>query len=304
MSAYNFKKEAKVYLVHGNPENQYNIDISSINFSQTFATESYSSNTINSSGFFDKSVVTKANPANFEFTFPALREDDLKIVFDRLLDYQAFDLYISTKQDVFKLRNCVITNGNFIIERLRPLSMTITGEASQLSKVGSYGVYVIPGTPQSRSANRTYNRITNVNIILGNTAVGEDIISEDLVSLNIELQNNIKWPPHAVVGKCGADLDIDYPETFVLDGRVLAGNIVRYLTETNNSKLLSWNTDIPLLIEVGQDISGIVYGFTLDMENCTFTNRLQTGNIFSQVYDWRMTQNPTNLSDIITYVTL
>jgi hypothetical protein len=302
MSTYNFKKEAKVYLVQGT--NQYNIDISNISFSQTFMEESYSTKTLHYSSMFEGSVITKANPANFEFTFPALREDDLKVVFDRLLDYQTFDLYISTLQDVFKLRNCVITNGKFIIERLRPLSMTISGEASELSKVGSYGVYTIPGTVQPRDVNRTYNRITHVDVVLGDTSVGVDTISEDLVSIDLELQNKVNWPPYAVIGNCGADNDILYPENFVVDTRVLGGSVVRYLTDTNNEKLLSWNTDIPIFIEVGQDIGGTVYGFVLDIDNCSFTNRLQTGNIYSQSYDWRMTQNPTNLSNIISYVTL
>jgi hypothetical protein len=304
MSTYNFKKEAKVYLVQGTPANQYNIDISNIQFSQTFMESSYPTKTIQTQNMFEGSVVTKANPSNFEFTFPALREDDLKIVFDKLLDYQSFDLYISTLQDVFKLRNCVITNGNFIIERLRPLSMTVSGEATQLSKVGSYGSYTIPGTVQSRDVNRTYNRITFVDIQLGDTATGIETLSTDLVSLGIELQNKVRWKPFSIVGKCDTANTVLYPENYYIDSRILAGTVTRHLTDTNNDNLLNWDNDIPLSIEAGQEVSGTTYGFVLDMDNCSFTNRLQTGNVYTQSYDWRMTQNPTDLADVISYVTL
>lgn len=301
MSTYNFKREAKVYLVQGDPGDQYNIDISEISFTQTFKAKTYPTKTIQSQSMFEGASITSANKATFNFTFPVLREDDLKIVFDRLLDCQTFDLYISTKQDVFKLRNCVITNGDFIIERLRPLSMNISGEASQLSKVGTYGVYTIPGTPQSRDASRTYNRITHVDISLGDS--GGETISENLVSVTIELQNKIKWLASDIVGAC-SDTNISYPEQFVIDRKVLGGTITTYITDTNNTNLFTYNEDLPLFIEAGQDVGATVYGFKLDMDNCSFTNRLSSREIFTQSYDWRMTQNPSSLSSIITYVTV
>lgn len=315
MASYNFKKEALVYLVDDIGEttlSQFQLDISEISFSQTFTDRTYSKKTLQNQAMFEGSSTVRANKATFSFTFPAIREDDLKIVFDRLLDYQSFDLYISTKQDVFKLRNCVITNGDFIIERLKPLSMAISGEASQLSKEGVAGdgtdAYQIPGTLQPRDNNRTYNRVNRININLGDTFTGVEEISSDLASMSIELQNKVKWLPFSIVGGCEGDANILYPEEYVVESRILAGSINRYLTDTNNTNLLNYNTDIPLYIEVGQnnevDTAYSVYGFVLDMDNCSFTNRLQTGNVFTQSYDWRLTQKVTALSDIVTYVTL
>ena len=178
---YQFKREAKVYIVYGG--NQYNIDISEISFVQTFVEQSISSKTIQSQEMFERSIINKANPANFSFTFPAIRQDDLKVVFDRALDYQVFDLYIETRQDVYKLRNCVITNGTFIIEKLRPLSMSITGEASQLTIPG-----VLSGTPVARDPARTYSRVDNIVILLD----GSDDLTESLNSIQIELTNEVK----------------------------------------------------------------------------------------------------------------
>jgi hypothetical protein len=299
LATYSFKKEAKVYIVYGG--NQYNIDISTINFSQTFTEVSYDVKTLQSQNAFEGSIIHKANPANFSFTFPAIREDDLEIVFDRALDYQTFDLYISTQQDVFKIENCVITNGAFIIEKLKPLSMAVSGQASQLTRAGDFGVYTIPGSVQARAATRTYNRISDLSITLG----GSTVLSNDLVSVSIELRNNIKWSPYTTVPEtCGTISAASYPTTFTMQSRTLGGQVVRYLTDTNNADLQSYDLDTTLLIEAGQDVGGTVYGFTLNITNCMFVNLVNPGNVFTQNYNWRMIQNPTNLSDIITYTTL
>ena len=299
MTAYSFKKEAKVYIVYN--ANKYNIDISDINFSQTFQEESYKNKTLHNPSMFEGSVISKANPANFDFIFPAIREDEFKVVFDRALDYQAFDLYVETQQDVFKVRNCVITNGTFIIEKLRPLSMQISGEASQVSRAGDAGVFTIPGVNQPRAGSMTYNRLSHISITLG----GSTVLSEDLVAVSVDLQNNIKWTPYEVITGCSpATITLNYPETYAIDSRSLSGTITRYLTDTNNAQLLGWGLNTSLNIEVGQNVSGTLYGFTMDMSSCAYTNRLNTGDIYTQSYEWRLTQNPTNLSDIITYTTL
>ena len=290
---YQFKREAKVYIVYGG--NQYNIDISEISFVQTFVEQSISSKTIQSQEMFERSIINKANPANFSFTFPAIRQDDLKVVFDRALDYQTFDLYIQTKQDVYKLRNCIITNGTFIIEKLLPLSMSITGEASQLT---------IPGALSSdpviaRDSSRTYNKVSDIVILLG----GSSDLTDSLNSISVELQNNIKWNPwETLQGVCevGETATLLYPETFVLESRELGGVITLYITDTNDTALQTYGLNTPLNIEVGQD----VYGFRFNMSDCFFKNNIGTNEIFTQSYTWRLTQNPTNLSDIVSYATL
>ena len=291
MATYSFKREAKVYIVYGG--NRYNIDISDITFGQTFVEQSISTNTLQSQEMFESSIINKANPANFNFTFPAIRQDDLRVVFDRALDYQAFDLYIDTDQDVFKVENCVITNGTFVIEKLRPLSMTISGEASKLTIPG-----VLSGTPIARDASRTYNRLTDIAITLD----GSIDLSENLTSIGIQLQNNIEWKPYVTLqGVCevGADT-LMYPTTYTVKSRELSGTVVTYLTDVNNANLQTWGINTPMFISAGQGS----YGFEFNMTDCFFKNRLGTGEIYTQSYDWRLTQNPANLSDIVKYYTL
>ena len=95
--------------------------------------------------FFEAAVINRAQPANFDFTVPLLQEERNKVVYDRLLDIDTFDLYISTQQDDFKLEKCVIVDGVFEIKRSKPLSLTVSGEASKLSKFPG----TIPGVAQN-----------------------------------------------------------------------------------------------------------------------------------------------------------
>lgn len=296
--AYNFKRDSKVYLVD-ELNNQYNIDVSTITFSQTFMEKSFEAKTIQSQDFFDNSVINKANPANFTFTFPALREDDFTIVFDKALSAGSFDLYIETTDEVFKLENCVITNGRFVIEKLRPLSMEITGEASKLSTPG-----VLSGTPIIRDSNRTYNRITNVAVFLDGAVLGLDFIN----SININLINQIKWTPYLTLQDiCEANVTQEplYPQTYVIESKELSGTILCFLTNENDSSLQSWNNSIPILIQVGQDISGTTYGFEFDMNECFYKQLINaSGEVYAITHSWKLVENPTVLSDLLTYVTL
>jgi hypothetical protein len=171
VSLYNFKKETKLYLVYN--DNQYRIDISDISFSQTFTEHSYVVKTLQEPlNMFEGSVINKANPANFEFSIPALQEADLSIVVDLLLNYNSdntldtFDLYAATQKDIFKLETCVPTSGSFNIEKQKVLSLDISGEASKLTRVGDFGTFVIPGTPIARSATTRYNIVRNLSITL------------------------------------------------------------------------------------------------------------------------------------------
>ena len=296
MPVYHFKRESKVYLVD-ELNNQYNIDISDISFNQTFMEKSIETKTIQSQEFFEDSIINKANPATFSFTFPALREDDFKVVYNKALDVGTFDLYIDTTNEVFKLENCVITNGTFIIEKLRPLSMAISGEASKLTTPG-----VLSGTPITRDSNRTYNRITEVSASI-NGAPDLDFIN----SIQIELLNRIKWNPYLTLQDlCDVTANdmVLYPVDFTVESRELSGNITCYLTDTNNSEAQTWANDVAIFIAAGQDVSGTTYGFEFDMNNCFYKNLINTGDVYTTTYSWTLTENPTNLSDLLTYVTL
>ena len=143
MANYIFKKEVEVYLVYSGTK--YRLDISEIEFSQSFQESSYAVKTLHNQSGFEGSSINRANPAGFSFNTPLLEELRHKVVFDRLLDCKPFDLYISSQQDVFKLEKCVIQDGTFEINKSRPLRLSVSGEASKLSKHTPTGSSIAAG---------------------------------------------------------------------------------------------------------------------------------------------------------------
>ena len=51
------------------------------------------------------------------------------------------------------------------------------------------------------------------------------------------------------------------------------------------------------------DFKKILVGIDFNITNCSFTNRMSTPDIYREEYNWRMTENPTALSSVITYTT-
>mgnify|MGYP003970468985 CR=1 FL=1 len=291
MANYSFLKEAKAYIVYGSTKLQ--LDMSSVSFSQTFTEETRTVRTLhNQNNLFEGSVINTANPANFEMTVNLLIEDDLEILFNRLLDVESFDLYVTTASDVFKLQNCVITNGTINIERLRPLSLSISGQASKLLTGQSLPSSMVLRTAAS---SRTYNLASDLFIQLGSTQ-----IHDHLVSVSMELQNEIEWIPYKLVLNPEGT---NYPLQYNLKGKILAGNITRYLNDSTESAAQSYATGQSLRIKAGTNIGGLFRGIDLNTNNVTTTTRITTGSVFTKSTDWRMVQNPTSLGDVFTYIT-
>ena len=294
MPTYNFKQEAQVYVVSGGT--RHRIDVTDVSFSQTFSEESYSVNTIHApNDLFEGSVINKANVANFSFSVPVLKEDDYTVLETLLISASSFDLYVQTEADTFKIETAIITNGSFVIERSRPLSIEIQGEGGKLTRGAT-----LTGALSSRSSTKNYT-IPVLDITLNSSSIS------DIVGVTLELQNEIEWTPYTTVGgaiSATSAATSMYPSTFTISKKILAGSITQYLTDSNTSNTLDWDTNASLAIKAGNGQSGFDFrGFSFGPATCTFTNRMNTGNIFLQNYDWRMVQNPSNLATILKYET-
>ena len=293
MPSFSFKKEVVLRLVFNN--NRYGITVSELNFAQTFQERSFEVKTLHNQSSFEGSVINRANPAEFSFNTALLYDDRHRIVFDRLLDCQTFDLYISTQSDdVWKLENCVIQDGTFEINKSRPLRLAVSGEASKLSKYTG----TIPGN------DFTYPAPIYVVPHIVTLTLGSDDISDGVVGLSVELQNDISWNNYSTLqGALSATNAATsmYPSNFTVGTRVLAGSISKYLKDTSTS-VLTWNNNTPLRMTV-QHLPAGGRGLDFNITNCSFTNRLSTLEVFREEYNWRMTQNPTTLSSVITYQT-
>lgn len=268
-----------------------------LTFNQTFTEDSFSTKTIHTDDYFESSTITKANQANFEFTVPALKETDFDIIKDKLVDCSTFDLYVETELDVFKLETAVLTSGTFEIQKMRPLTLSVSGEASKLTLVGSATTYAVPGLPVAQSV-RTH--LLNRELTL--TLNGANI-SSNIYSISAELQNDINWLGYETVN---AGLSVTnastamYPTDFTIDKKTLSGSIGQYITDTTSSDLQNFTTGESLRIKAGETISSTFYGFDINMASCSFTNRANVAEVFTQNYDWRSTDNSTALSSIIT----
>jgi hypothetical protein len=376
MPSFSFKKEVKLFLVHDSKK--YRIDVNQIEFGQTFQETSYPVKTLHNQSSFEGSVINRANPAEFSFNTPLLQEERHKVVFDRLLDCATFDLYISTESDdVWKLEKCVIQDGTFEINKSRPLRLSISGEASKLSKHSG----AIPGTLQTAGTSTTTYIVPD----LPTLTLGSDDVSKSIVGMTVSLQNDINWNNYNTVQGATTATNAatsQYPTNFTVGTKVLSGTISKYLDDESTS-VLTWNSNTSLRLRVGKDVGkGIasvtvtsggtgyssaptvsftggggtggagttvlsggavqsvtiteagfgytsnptvvfnggsylviaagtaaltatseIVGIDFNITNCSFTNRMSAQDVFREEYNWRMTQNPTALSSVITYTT-
>ena len=291
MPNFSFKREVDVRIVDSGGT-RHKIDTSEIEFGQTFQENSFEVKTLHNQGSFEGSVINRANPAEFSLNTPLLKENTNKVIFDRLLDSATFDIYISTQSDdVWKLETCVIQDGTFEINKSRPLRLAISGEASKLSKFSG----TIPGSDPSPTTT-TYIIPTITTLTLGS-----DDVSDSIIGLSVELQNSINWNQYDTIHGAVTATDAAssmYPTSFTNDTKVLAGSISKYLRDDSTS-VLTWNSNTPLRLTAGNGTQGLDFNIT----NCSFTNRMSTPEIFREEFNWRMTQNPTALSSVITYTT-
>lgn len=248
MANFRFLKEASLYVVYGS--NKYKLDTNEISFSQSFKEKSYEVKTIQEQSSFEGSVINEANPANFSFNVPLLKEVRNKVVVDRLIDCESFDLYISTEQDVLKLQKCVIQDGTFEINKSRPLRLAVSGEASKLSNYTG----TIPGTLQNTTVTASTYTMATIDTL---TLDGEDI-SSDVVSLTVELQNDIDWNKYNTLQGTYSTTSAStsmYPSNYTIGTRMLGGTITKYLKD---DAILDWGVDKELTLTLGDNVGGTV----------------------------------------------
>lgn len=281
----------------GNNNYPLRLDVTEdLKFSQTFTDSTYAQKTLHEQHkMHAASNIKKANVANFDFTIPALTENDLSVVLDLLVDYKSgtntlntCTLHIKLPNDIYRLDNCVLTNGKFSIEKLENLKLGITGQASRLTK----GVPLPTVGRGARSATSTHQRIDHLLVSVDSTS-----LTEGIYSVSVELQNDIKWTPYTTVNDAlnvtNAATSL-YPSTFTLSKRILSGSIGQYVQSNFNSDTQQWKTGIPIVIQAGKSAS---QGFQFNLLNCSFTNRNNVADVFTQAYDWKMNDNPTDLGD-------
>lgn len=306
MPSYNFKKKVKFYVVIEGLRYQLEIN-PDLSFSQTFNEESRRVKTLHAQkDMFDRASITKANPANFNFTMPLYTELYGKPIFQLLLDYanssevtlKTCDIYVDTGVEVFKIKTAVFERGTFNISKNEIVSVSISGTASQLSRYGASGI-TIPGSVQQSSAsilNPTYVEMRRLLILV------DGIEQKSITNVSVEIANEVLWLPNNDLHKSlqvTGPSDTTYPEAFVVSGRTLSGMVSQYITDETMDNLNEWAIGVPIIIRVAKSSN---YTLNFEIPETIYTNRIETGDLFVQNYDFRMINSPADLSTVIKYI--
>lgn len=301
MADYNFRKETRLFLAKGNA--LYSIDIyPDINYSQTFTETEIKVKTLHDQlNVIDAAVITKANPANFNFTVPIVVGSEMDVLLQNLMSWNTAvieaalipcDLYIVNSYEIYKLEKAVFETGTFQISQDSLVLLSIEGTAAKLSKVAAIPSNLVL---QARSADPVYFGPGAISVTLNGTP--QDYIT----AITLELQNKVNWLDYATIHSSTNITDASgtmYPEAFVVSGRVLSGTLMQHVTsDTNNVQ--TWSTSQSLSVKLAPK-AGDTWVMEFNIPSIVFTNRVDASNdILIKSYDFRMNTNVQQLSDII-----
>ena len=299
MTVFNFKRDSKLHVVIG--ALRYTIDIyPDFTFSQTFNETAVQVKTLHSQyDMFENAVITKANAANFSFTSPLMLEADMDVLLDLLTSWdltnteavlKTADLYFEANSEIYKLEKAVFEVGTFQITKDSILLVHFSGSASKLSKYS----LALPGTPQTRSVTRTFSLPTYLRVVIGGA------VQSYISALTVELKNTVHWLDFAHLQNSLVISDASgtmYPGAFTVSGRVLSGTVQQYITDDANTNVNTWSTNSSVNIQAGNLGSNPTIEF--NFPSVVFTNRIDTQELYTQGYDFRLNTNPVSLSSII-----
>jgi len=273
-----------------------------VTFSQTFQQSSIPKRTLHSvNDLFSGSSIKTANPADFTFTNYLVNEVSThqNKPLELLLGYngaslKAFNLYFVyadySPAVYYKIENCVFTNVTFNMPAKGMMTVTFSGQGTKLTRVNG----VFPGSDSSYDSAPVF-QYTQQYIV----TISGDILP-GILGVSLELQNNISWIKNSTVHNTllvTNSSNTIFQSNFVINDRVLGGNVTQYIDEVSKDKLMTWQENTPVRIQAGL----IAKLFDINLPYCSFTNRPVFGDLFSQSYDFRLMQSPNDLTTYFTY---
>lgn len=294
---YNFKKNAKLYIVElnasGSATNQHSIEIySDITASQTFDEQSYKRKTLhNLTHLHEHAIVNNANVANFSFTTPLLDVATTPIVLTLASDYStgnivSFDIYIQSDNIIYKLTESVIESLTFNLEQNSILTISVSGTASKLAKFGNVGAVTIPGTPFSIGT-KYYSAIDRMSISINGSVL------DSVAAINMDLKNEIDWSGSTTIHDAVSGTMM-YPSSYVLQGRTLSGSITQFITSINVDSISDTSINAPIIISIyNTRYSQTTPILQFNLPSTVFTRRLNFEELINRVYDFRLNTNST-----------
>jgi len=303
--SHSFLKESKLYLEYGS--SMYRIyTTTAISYSQTFAEDSYPVKTLHDqSKMFEGTTITKANPASFSFGVPLTGEKDESIVMDLISDLvstsdsgiqtqqlKSFNMYVKTGASTFKIEGCVITTASLDFGVKDQFLINVEGQGTKLTRVGdeTFSLGTIQSDFQLDGTTRTPKLIYPVVTVIDDTETTLDM--NHITQTTLQIQNNITWTQSGTLHK-SLNATMIYPTTYTLDNRVVSGAITQYQIGNNRTQFNDFSTKGSITIkavEVGKASSDNGF-WAIQLNPAMFTARMEVGDIYTNSYDFRSTDN-------------
>jgi len=273
-------------------------------FNQTFKQKGSKKKTLHSStSLIEGSEINEANPAQFELELFMMDESStyqhkaLELLLKNDGDtLSTFDLLIDVSKagdsprTMYKLDTCVLETASFQIVRSEPLVLSLGGSAKELTTIAYASI-----DEGDYDNNPTYSFPAVTTITVDGT------ILDQVTGVNLEIQNEIEWVKNNTLQKSLSvtnSAGTTYPESFVLKNRSVAGNITTYVGDSHPD-LQTWKEDIEIRIQAG--LASNNYQLDAQLTPCSFTNRVNPTEVFTQGYDFRMIGHPADLNTLFTY---
>lgn len=283
---YNFKKDIQVYVEYDG----YIIPIDvypDITFSQTYNENDYNKKTLHQPLNLNKgATIVEANTANFSFTTP-IRYDNTVLV-DALLfgvDYatgniEPINIYIETTNKKFKLDTCVLEQLTLNIERAGIFTISVSGTAALLEEIAA-----LPETPEPKNTD-PYTIIRCVNVNIGGTVL------DSIAAINIDIANGIEWTRNTTL-HASLNNEVSFKRNYVLTERRISGSVTEFLLDSGS--LPEYSTSSSMIIELASEIGETPPFLTFNLPQVVYTRRLNVDEVFTRVYDFRLTDNTVSV---------
>lgn len=283
---YNFKKDIQVYVEYDG----FLIPIDvfpDITFSQTYNENDYNKKTLHQPLNLNKgATIVEANTANFSFTTPV--KYDNTVLVDALLfgvDYETgniepIDLYVVTTNKKFKLDTCVLEQLTLNIERAGIFTISVSGTAALLEEIT-----VLPGTPEPRNMDPyTIVRCVKVNV--------NGTVLDSVAAINIDIANEIEWTRNTTL-HASLNNEVSFKRNYVLNERRISGSVTEFLLDSG--PLPEYSTNSSMIIELASEIGETPPFLTFNLPQVVYTRRLNVDEVFTRVYDFRLTDNTVSV---------
>lgn len=295
MPTYNFKREAKLYVVKNGMSYQVLL-YPDYTFSQTFNETAVPVKTLHAQNdMFEAAVINRANPANFSFTVPLTGAAHAPLLMELALyptqqaSLETVDLYVENSDGVFKLQKSVIETATVQMPIKGIITLSFSGTAQLLRTTQQ----TVPTPISPVVGQQNYA----VNTALDARLNGSPI--DGVTSVTFEVNNDVEWLDNATVQKAFipeyAFATYTVPEAFVVRGRIISGTIQYYSTRESAQQRdrQDYSTKMPLTVKAGN--VGIGYNrVELDLPSVVFTNRVDPQEIYIQSIDFRLNSNIYN----------